>query len=146
MILCIHPLHRSLIWPSFVLLLIVYLKPNVQDLQGKEGILRERVLSRLSWQVSLLRGLLWSWGPQLASHMEVTVVGSIGNFTNDSNCAWRWVVKQIPFALVPLRYLMTCLTCVRWPGDRLAVYFASRLVMVAISGRVEIVNQFRHPR
>ena len=71
--------------------------------------------------------------------------GSRGNFTNDSREVLCCVVKQIPWCLVPFRYRTTLLTLSRWPLDGFAVYFARMLVMVAISGRVDMDNHVRQP-
>ena len=73
----------------------------------------DRDLKMSSCLVSFSRGLLWSWGPQLASHREVILSDGRGNFTNDSTLEAVTVWKLIPRVCVPFRYLMTRLTCWR---------------------------------
>ena len=71
--------------------------------------------------------------------------GETGNFTKDSRGLESLLENLIPRSLVPLRYLMTCFAASIWPGDGLALYLAIMLVIVAISGRVWVDNQFRDP-
>ena len=61
-------------------------------------------------------------------------------------CELLVVESLIPFDLVPLRYFMTYLTWLRCPLEGFAIYFASRFMIFAMTGRVEIDNQFRYPR
>ncbi len=86
-----------------------------------------------------------SWGPQFASVKGVNFDGSTGNLTNDSSDFESLLEKRIPRFLVPLRYLMTCFAASMCPGEGLELYLAIIFVIVAMSGRVWVDNQLRHP-
>lgn len=68
-----------------------------------------------------------------------------GNLTYVSSWGLGSVVKSISFDLVLMRYLMTCLTCVKCPGDGLDVYLARMFVMVLMSRRVDMESHVKHP-
>ena len=95
--------------------------------------------------VSCGLGFDWSCGPQLASVRDVTWVVGRGNFRNELISALAVVVNSMPCSLVPFKYLMTLFAASICPLEGLRVYFARRLVIVAMSGRVEIESQFRQP-
>jgi hypothetical protein len=78
--------------------------------------------------------------------MAVTWLVGIGNFTYALIFAVDVVVKRIPLDFVPWRYFITRLIASMWPLAGIIVYLAIMLVMVAMSGRVEIDNQFKHPK
>ena len=90
-------------------------------------------------------GLDWSCGPQLASVNGVIVWFGRGNFINASIFGFFVLWNAIPSVFVPFRYLMirlaasVCLRVALW------LYFESRLVAVAISGRVDVANHWRLP-
>ena len=50
--------------------------------------------------------------------------------------------KEIPILRAPLRYWKTFLAASMCPLDGSEIYLARKLVMVAISGRVEMGSQF----
>ena len=90
-------------------------------------------------------GLRWSWGPQFASQSDVTVGSLIGNLTKDVSEVLGIVVNRMPVSLVPFRYLITYLTWSICDFEGLCVYLARMLVIVAMSGRVEIASHVKHP-
>ena len=77
--------------------------------------------------------------------MEVIRSLGRGNLTNDSTLESVIVSKLMPRVLVPLRYLITRLTYRRWDLVAFVVYLASMLVIVAMSGRVDIESQVKQP-
>jgi hypothetical protein len=105
---------------------------------------REREVNNSTCLVSFCCGLLWSCGPQFASHKDVTVDGSIGNLTCDSSFSCCLLLKLIPSVLVPLRYLMTRFAALMCDCVAFTVYWASRFVIVAISGRVDNERHVKH--
>jgi hypothetical protein len=78
----------------------------------------------------------------LESQRLVMVVGS-GKFINDSSVVLCELEKHILKCLVPFKYLITLIAKSMCPCDGFLQYFASIDVTVAISGLVDILNQFR---
>jgi hypothetical protein len=78
----------------------------------------------------------------VASFTVVTSDGLIGNLTNDSS--WFLFLEEniIPFDFVPFKYLITLFATSMLPFDGLLEYLANILVIVDISGSVNIFNQF----
>ena len=68
----------------------------------------------------------------------------IGNLTYALILAVGIVVNKIPLDLVPWRYFITRLIASMCPLVGIIVYLAIMFVIVAMSGRVEIDNQFNH--
>ena len=89
--------------------------------------------------------MLWSWGPQFASQSDVTVGSLIGNLTKDVSEVLGIVVNRMPVSLVPFRYFITYFTWSICDFEGLCVYLARMLVIVAMSGRVEIASHVRQP-
>ena len=81
----------------------------------------------------------------MASVRDMTDDGGSGNFRNEVMCGFSVVVNSMPCSLVPFRYLITLFAAAMCPFDGFKVYLARMLVMVAMSGRVEIASQLRQP-
>ena len=90
-------------------------------------------------------GLEWSCGPQFASENGVTDAGLSGNLMKDWSLVFLREWKAIPNVLVPLRYWMTLLQASRWPVVAQWLYHDIRLVIVVISGLVEIASHCKEP-
>lgn len=89
-------------------------------------------------------GLDWSCGPQFASQMPLMPWGS-GKLRNDCNFVDARVLNEILRFLVPFRYFMTRRAASMCPFEGFLQYLASMFVIVAISGRVETLNQLSDP-
>ena len=77
----------------------------------------------------------------MASDIAETAVSSIGNFKCALSFLVAFVAKLIPRVLLPLRYLMTRLIWVMWYLVGVEIYFDRILVMVQMSGRVDVPSQ-----
>ena len=68
-----------------------------------------------------------------------------GNLMNASTSEFDSVAKWIPISFEPFRCFMIYFALSMWAWLGFALYLASILVMVVMSGLVEIDNQFRLP-
>lgn len=103
----------------------------------------ERVLKRSTVSLVLGGGLEASWGPQLESVYDVSLLR--GKWINVWASICWFVVKKSPSWRVPARYLRANWAAYNWPGLGLFWYFAKMEVMVDKSGRVEWASQLREP-
>ena len=90
-------------------------------------------------------GTLWSCGPQLASVRDITGWCANGNLIYAARFLLLFVENTSPLVLVPLRYLSTRLAASMCPAEGEVTYLARRLVMVAISGHVDMLSHVSDP-
>ena len=87
----------------------------------------------------------WSCGPQFASVRAVILLLLTENFTHDLIFKFGELVNAILNVQVPQRYLITHFAVNVFPFAGCETYFASMLVIVAISGCVDMDNHVNDP-